>query len=76
MPGLSASGFEILRLADIRAAIRDAIAAAPALGPEVQTGADTAIGQVIDIVADREAALWELALALYNALEADAAGAR
>ena len=53
--GLTIDGFEIPRAADVRTAIFDALDARLAQR-----------GMIVDIVGDREAAVWEVAQAVYN----------
>lgn len=70
---LDASGLSIPRLADIRDATRADIVASPDLGPSAQTGPDTVIGQLIDIIAQQLAEAYGTLQAAYDALRPDAA---
>lgn len=70
---LDASGLTVPRLADIREAMRADIAANPDLGPSVQTGPDTAIGQLLDLFAQQVAEAWGTIQAAYDAMRPDAA---
>lgn len=71
--GVTAAGFEIKRLADIKGEIEDAIRASSEFGPGVNLEADSPLGQLVGIFAEREALLWELAQAIYNAAYPDTA---
>lgn len=71
---MDASGLTIPRLAEIREAIRAAIVADSDLGPSVQTAADTILGQLVDIFAEREALVWEAVQSAYDAYDPDSAG--
>jgi len=62
--GVTASGFAIKRLEDCRAELDAAYRLA--FGTGIKTTPDTVFGKMIDIHADREAQLWELAEAIYN----------
>lgn len=68
---LDATGLTTPRLADIREAIRADIAANPDLGPSVQTGPDTVIGQLIDIFGQQLAEMYGTIQAAYDALRPD-----
>jgi uncharacterized phage protein gp47/JayE len=64
--GLSEQGLRIKRLADIRAELEIAFRAS--FGEETNTDpATSVIGQIIGIVAEREALLWELSKSVYDA---------
>ena len=62
--GITVSGFVIKRLEDCRADLVTAYRLA--FGTGIKTTPDTVFGKMIDIHADREAQLWELAEAIYN----------
>ena len=67
--GLTIDGFEIPRAADVRTAIFDALDARLAqrgLPAVDRTAPDSLLGMIVDIVGDREAAVWEVAQAVYN----------
>ena len=63
--GLDANGFSIKSLAQIETEL-DALFRA-AYGAGIKTTPDTQFGKQISTWADREASLWELAEAVYNA---------
>lgn len=64
---LTSSGLTIKRLADIRSEMRTAARAA--FGEAIQTGDNTPMGRFIDVLATREADVWLMAQALYDALD-------
>ncbi len=66
MPGLTATGFEVLTFADIVSELEDAFRAA--LGDTIDVNPETSVlGRLIGVLADRESDLWDLALSLYAA---------
>lgn len=71
MPGLTATGFERKTLEQILAEIVDAQKAA--LGPSINTQADSLLGQINGIIADQLAELWQVAEATYNSQYPDSA---
>jgi len=71
MAGLTADGFQIKRLAEIKTELEEAHRAA--FGNAFNIDPSEPAGQLIGIYAEREALLWELMQALYNTLNPDAA---
>jgi uncharacterized phage protein gp47/JayE len=65
--GVTDSGFVIKRLVDILPEIKAAIWAATEWGSGANLEPDSPIGQLVGIFAEREALIWELAEAIYNA---------
>lgn len=64
--GLSATGFKRKRLPEIQQSLRDRIT--DKLGLSIETGANSVLGEIIDIYAYELADLWELAENVYNAM--------
>ena len=62
--GVDENGFNIKRLADIQAEIEDSFRSV--FGSGVNLDARGPFGQMIGIFSEREAAIWELAEAVYN----------
>lgn len=73
MAGLSGSGFDAKRTADVRADMVADIEASAEFGEDAQTGADKVLGQVLDPAADRIGEVWEQQQAVYDAWDPDAA---
>lgn len=63
--GLLDTGFAVKRREDILTDARAAIAAAPALGANVNTDAESALGQILEIMGGALAEVWEAAEAVY-----------
>lgn len=63
--GLTTQGFNPARLEDVRQAIIDDLK--DAFGQNIQTGADSVLGQFIGIFAERFAGLWETSQDVYAA---------
>jgi len=63
--GLTSSGFIIKRLVDIKSELEALYRST--FGAGIKLSPDTIFGKIIAIQSDREAALWELLEALYNA---------
>ena len=71
MAGITATGFEKLRLPEIRAAIYDDYRnrlRAAGFSDDIDTRPDSITGLLVDTFAEREAAMWELSEALYYAM--------
>lgn len=64
MAGLTATGFETKTQAEIETEISDGIKAN--VSPSITTTTDSVMGQLIKLVSDRIAALWELGQAIYG----------
>lgn len=64
--GVLPSGFSRMRMPEIRQSIIDALT--QSLGIVLETRPDSITGQFIDVFAEREATLWELAEAVYFAM--------
>lgn len=62
--GLSATGLEIKRLADIKPEIEDVLR--QRLGNSINLLPETVFGQIVGIFADREAEIWELVEDVYH----------
>jgi hypothetical protein len=75
MPGVTASGFEIKTIDQIRSAINARIAAAPLLGPELDTSDHSALGQHTGVMAGIFGELWELLALVYASMDPEAATA-
>ena len=74
MSGLEATGWVPKTVAEIRDEIETDLRAA--LGDDLDTSAESVVGQIVAIVATREAQRWELVGAVYNArVPAGASGA-
>lgn len=71
MPGLSSSGFLALRLAEVLAELR--IRWRAEFGANTDLSADSPDGQIVGILAEREAALWEQLTLLYASAGLDSA---
>lgn len=69
--GLSTAGFTKKRLADIQSELEASLQAT--FGAEIKVSGDSVFGQLIGIMADREAELWELAEAVYLSAYPDSA---
>lgn len=65
MSGLEATGWVPKTVAEIRDEIETSLRAA--LGDDLDTSAESVVGQIVAVVATREAQLWELVGAVYNA---------
>lgn len=70
---LTSAGLTIKRLADLREDWRAAVIASPDLGPSVQTGPDTVLGQVGDLFLQQLAEVWGTVQSAYDALRPDVA---
>lgn len=71
MSGVTPYGFVKMRLPEIRRAIADDLKnrlMAAGLDGNIETRPDSVLGMLIDTFAEREAALWENAEAVYNAM--------
>lgn len=71
MSGVTPYGFVKIRLPEIRRAIADDLKnrlMAAGLDGNIETRPDSVLGMLIDTFAEREAALWENAEAVYNAM--------
>lgn len=71
MSGVTPYGFVKMRLPEIRRAIADDLKnrlMAAGLDGNIETRPDSLLGMLIDTFAEREAALWENAEAVYNAM--------
>ncbi|AHJ68602.1 baseplate J/gp47 family protein [Granulibacter bethesdensis] len=64
--GITPSGFIKRRMSDIGAEIITTLQ--NAFGAEIATQPDTVLGQIVATFAEREAALWEMAEGVYNAM--------
>jgi len=64
--GVLPTGFSRMRLVDIRQAIIDSLQSKTGL--TFETRPDSITGQFIDVFAEREATVWELAQAVYHAM--------
>ena len=62
--GLDANGLEIKRAADIKTELEDAFKAA--FGKAINLDSRSILGQVVGIVSEREALIWELIEEIYN----------
>ena len=71
MSGLTPTGFDILRLSEILTEIENSQRAA--IGAQIQLGADSIIGQINAILAQRLALLWELMQEVYSSFDPDEA---
>jgi len=71
--GVTTTGFVIKRLAIIKAEIETALKSATSWGTAVNLSADGPLGQLIGLFAEREALIWELAQAVYDAMYPDSA---
>jgi uncharacterized phage protein gp47/JayE len=71
MAGLTSSGLEIKRLADIKEDLSAACVAQ--FGPSTRTGPDSVLGQLIGVFAMELAPVWELAQQLYDSFDPDQA---
>lgn len=69
--GLTDSGLVIKTLAVIRADIQAALQAA--FGASIDLGDKSVFGQIVGILAEREALIWELIEAVYNSQDPDSA---
>lgn len=69
--GLSAEGFEKKRLADIKAEIEASLITV--FGPYINLTSQSVFGQLVGIMAEREASIWELAEDVYNSQYPDTA---
>jgi uncharacterized phage protein gp47/JayE len=65
--GISSTGFLPATVASITADIVTALQTSPGFGPAIDVTPQGPLGQIIGIMATREARLWELASALYDA---------
>lgn len=72
-PSLDASGLTTLTLDEIRENLREGVKAHPDLGPDVPTGPDSALGQLMDPFADQLAETHDLVQVVYDARDPDAA---
>ena len=64
--GVLPTGFSRMRMPEIRQSIIDALT--QSLGIVLETRPDSVTGQFIDVFAEREATLWELAESVYHAM--------
>ena len=64
MSGLSASGFEIKRFDEIKTELENSFKAV--FGPNINVSESEPLGQIIGILAEREALVWELSEGVYN----------
>jgi uncharacterized phage protein gp47/JayE len=64
MAGLTSTGFETKRLEDLRQDLVEK--AKEEFGESVNTAANSVLGQLLDIMADRHAELWSVAQSLYS----------
>ena len=64
--GVLPSGFSRMRMPEIRQSIINALT--QSLGIDLETRPDSITGQFIDVFAEREATMWELAEAVYFAM--------
>ncbi len=71
--GLTSTGFNAKRSADIREEMVEDIRDSTEWGEDAQTGADKALGQLVDPPADRVGEVWEQQQAVYDAWDLDAA---
>lgn len=71
MPGLSSTGFLAARLDEVRTAIESAWRTA--FGANADLAADSPDGQIVGILAEREASLWEQLAGVYAAAFLDSA---
>lgn len=62
MAGLTANGFEIKRLADIKSELETAFKGS---FPNITVEADSVFGQIIGIMSEREALIWEILQLVY-----------
>lgn len=69
--GLSSTGFERKRLADIKQEIEDDLRAT--FGPYINTLPASVFGQLIGVIAERESSIWELSEDVYNSQYPDTA---
>lgn len=65
--GLTATGFSRKSLAVIKSEIETELRASPAFGSDVDTSAESVLGQIVGVTSAKLAELWELAEASYNA---------
>lgn len=71
MPGISSSGFSALRLPEVLSELRTRWRGE--FGANADLSADSPDGQIVGILAEREAALWELLALIYAAIGLDSA---
>lgn len=69
--GLTSTGFNTKRLADITAEINAALQAE--LGAGINLSPSSPLGQIVGIIAEQEAQIWELAEGVYNSQYPDTA---
>jgi len=72
-PSLTATGLTVLRTAEVRANIVDALRSSSHFGPEAQTEPDKVLGQLIDPIAQQIGLVYELVQALYDSWDVDVA---
>ena len=72
-PSLSSTGLTVLRTADVRENMVEALQASSNFGPDAQTGSDKVLGQVLDVAADPIGQSYELIEALLDGFDADGA---
>jgi uncharacterized phage protein gp47/JayE len=73
LPSFGPNGLNVPRTADVRENIVEALENSPAWGTGVQVGADTALGQLVDIPAEQIGLVYELLQTLYDAWDVGAA---
>ena len=71
MPGLTPTGFTAPTLQEILEEIEAAQRASSAIGPQVDQSADSALGQLNGIMAEKIAQAWEALQAVYTGLDPD-----
>jgi uncharacterized phage protein gp47/JayE len=72
-PSLGSTGLTVLRTADVLDNLGEAIQGSDQYGPEEPIGGDTPLGQILAPVAQQIGLVYELAQALYDALDPDSA---
>lgn len=73
MPGVTPEGFEVKTLAEILERIVAAQKASPEIGPDQDYSEHGALGQINGVMAGALAELWELAEAVYQSFDPEAA---
>ena len=72
-PSFDQNGLSVLRTAQIRENLVEAIRSSPAFGPGAQTGSDHLLGQLLDLYADRLNSIYELLQSLWDGFDPDSA---
>lgn len=72
-PTFDATGLTVLRTADVRENIREALRASPSFGPAIRTGPESVLGQLIDPFAYGLGQCYALLAELYDARDVAAA---